>query len=66
MSASDLQQRRDSADNRVEEVTAQVEALLPAVAAQSLLNKGADELQDIVLNAIKKAPRLILSLITGV
>ena len=60
MSAKQLKERRDNASNRVDEVRAQVKGMLPEAAGQALLNKGADELLEILIKLAKKAPSALL------
>lgn len=63
LSPEELQERRDKADDRVEEVKAQVEAILPAAEASKLLHKGMEELQDLIITVAKKAPEVLLGII---
>jgi len=58
-----MKARREVADDKAAELKAQVEALIPAVAAQALLNKGADELIDLMVKLAKKAPEALLGVL---
>lgn len=60
MTPEQLQARRDAASDRVAEVKAQVKGLLPEAAGQALLNKGAEELLEVLIKLAKKAPVALL------
>jgi len=59
MSDEDLKKRRDHAADRAAEALAQLEAFLPAATAQSLLNRGADDLVDLLIKIAKNAPEAL-------
>ena len=63
MSVEQLAERRRLADDRAAETEAQLKGLLPQSAAQALLNKGADEVYDLLIKLAKKAPEMLLGVI---
>ena len=55
-----LEQRQKDAVDRHKEMEAQLKALLPVAASQSLLNKSMLELQSLLIKLAKQAPQALL------
>lgn len=63
MTVDQLRERRDQADDRLAEVKAQAEAIYPVAVSQALLNKSAEQLQELIIDLAKEVPGLIIGLV---
>lgn len=63
MTDEQLQERRDQADDRLEEISCQVKTFIPVAKAQKLLNMSADELMDLLVKLAKKTPEALIKVI---
>jgi len=63
LTVEQMAERRRVSDQREKETLAQLEAILPAVAVQNLLNKSALDLRELIVDLAKKSPGQILALI---
>lgn len=63
LTVEQLADRRSKAEDIMKETEAQLHGLLPAAAAQHLLNRGANDLYTLIIKLAVKAPEALLGAI---